>query len=817
MCVIPVSCKGLGQDGAGHVLVEGGSGGEVKEGAAGQVHKKADGTMWKLMWVQVAADEQPQQPLTVKASLYATPPSLLKATAKARAVPNTPQPATIAPATPQPQASSSTPQHQAAPGTPVTDLQDFLRQVLTGMGKPAGRSSDNSELEEPGPKLTITEEAQAWQLSQRGDVQRMKWPLASNSEVPLDRFKLYLDTTIGQVPDSVEQNIRCIRYVYGMFDLPSSFSVEGFWASLYSSGLAEEWAALPIMSSKIPNVSNISNALDHYVEHLLIQAERKRHTEATRNLRLLKTEVLKPLSRRTTKAKNQQNVANRGRDATKLAKLPPQDVLKKAIHDTMVCLHWLHHGMHQHKIDPSCPQLKGAANTLMVGLVFANSYAGRPGEWSVCRRDAIQAVVDEEADHIRMNVHKTSTKYGPAGRPIPAGNLEGMKKVLGIHPSEACLFFDPRKKSTKVVSINSLLEKWAHTFTPGFEEVGATLQRKLFHTASKKKDVAEQVFEQFCALDKHKTSTGDRNYVAADLAMEAMKGAAVYKEVLGPPVEWPSKEELKAGRKQAIQTLGDLYTRVRKTNPENEEEDEEEAEEGEAAGAGEEEVVGAAGSGQAGVVASGEAEDADQRVCGTGEAKGAVVQELEEEGSTGGHNLSPEEQAWAMGQFTKLREKKGLPIGMVPKYAFFEALKLVGQSHKMLADSVTADDLEAFIKAEQLKVLPPATPASPPQALTPSAPTCIPEEAPQAPAPSSPAGIPQDAPQAPTPSTPTGIPQEATTTPSQGSRKTSLEAEEQGEAKDAQEKKRKAEEEEKVKGVSSAAEPRKRRKISQEL
>ena len=567
--------------------------GKVSSGTGqGSRQKEANGTVWQLMWVRIEEDGQPHYPLQVKEAMGGRPiPGPAPGTPYALSVPGTPA---VTFAFPTPKAAPRTPSVLMAPGTPTatsprSEFKGMLKELTGALTKavapPAPSGKKEGELEEPGPKLRLTSEAKAWDLSQRkDDVQRMAWPLKPNKKVPLESFKVFLETQCGLGKSSVEQNVRLIGYVYGMFHLPTQFSQEGFWASVYLSGMADTWANLQIMSPSIPNTSNISTAMNHLIDHLTMHADRARHREASRCLNGLKKEVLIPLHNKVQAAKAEALQVNREKDAEKLEQLPPQDVLKAAVKDTMVALHWAEEKAKSGEgVDGN---LKACANALMAGIVFCNSYAGRPGEWTVLERTSVEALLESGKDWIRMYKHKTSKVYGSAGRAVSSGLKEGMKAMLKIHPSSAKYFFDPARSTTTAVTMSVLLDKWSETFTPGYQNAGATLQRKLMHTVPQKDEVAQLVFREICKYDKHKTNTGLRNYVAADLENEAKKGAIIFRNVLGDPVEWPSAEEVAAGKAKALKTLEDMYSRAKKAKEDGE--NDEEGEEDEAGFGGEE-------------------------------------------------------------------------------------------------------------------------------------------------------------------------------------------------------------------------------------
>lgn len=688
---------------------------EVDTGAGpetqGAIQAAEDGSLWRLLWVKVGPDGQPSTPVEVKATLGKAPAGAKpKGGATGRFVPPVPK------AEPGPPASSTS---STPPGSSTTsaadiasaELKDVLASIQSFLAKAAAPQAA-PELEEPGPKLILTPEAKAWKLSMRGEgVQRMAWPLPANKDVDLTKFKAYLVGPKNVIPSTADKNLLCMQYVYGMFQLPERFSQEGFWASLYLTGVAEIWAALPIMSVKIPNLANISVALDHYVEHLQQQADRVRHTEASRCLTGLKKEILAPLTTKVSKQRKKVTVVNRKKDAEKLGNLPPPKTLQEGIFDSMVILHWATEVVKVMGGEADW-HIKVTANALMAGLIFTNSYAGRPGEWANLKRAKAEKMLAEGEEWLEMKEHKTDDTYGSAGRPVPAGNREAMKRILMIHPADAELFMNQAKEGkTGPISIHKALEKWSHKFFPNHQEVGATLQRKLMHTKPQQQDVAQKVFDEICAFDKHRTQTGLTNYVAKQLEVEAQKGAIIYRNVIGDPVDWPTPEQLKAGKKKALKALQELTTRAKKATEQgvDEEDGAEDGSDWDQSDAEDGTMNDEEGGGE-------DAEDAGEEAVEGGEAQGSKDEEGCEAQSPAAagppaeakaeHVVTDEAKDWLRQKYQGVLARKKLPVDHVPKPFFWETLQKNAVKQGQVTEDVSADTIKDIVmsfKAEKTK------------------------------------------------------------------------------------------------------------------
>ena len=444
-------------------------------------------------------------------------------------------------------------------------LSQTLGQIATALGRAlsSGASSSGSQFEEAAPRVKFTPEALAWNVgAESEDVRRSSWPLLPNSKVPLQRFFVYLVNAKGLEDTSAQGHLLRMTYFFGMFDLPTDFSQEGFMAAFFSSGIAEQWAALPIMSPERPTTRNMTSALLHYVDFLILDCERRQHREAGRCINLLRADVLKPLCKRTLKARAIDENRLREEDAERLLKLPKPEVLREAIREAMIDLHHVWEACRAR----GAPALyhKGIANTIMLGLVFCNSYAGRPGEWTRLKRCQVEEMLKDKKSLLTFRKHKTAWKYGSLGRHVPPGNRAAMAKLLDIHPATAELFFDPPRLETKLVSCNALLTRFSAVYTPEYQPLQATLMRKLFHSKALEERPADRMFKALCKSDKHSLKCGLKSYVAANAAQDARMTAAVYKAILGDPVEWPTAEELSAGKERSLARLQQWVSRAKK-------------------------------------------------------------------------------------------------------------------------------------------------------------------------------------------------------------------------------------------------------------
>ena len=358
-------------------------GGKAQTGVQGSMHQDKEESMWRLLWVKVGADGQPVVPFEVKEPMAVPKAGLMLASPKA---PGAPPPGAPAPSTPIP--SVSMPGSSSGGGSVLSPLRHTLEEMAGAMKKLAAPGK-GAGLEEPAPKCMLTQEAREWEAPEEIEAgTRLAWPLTHHNSLDLSAYEEYLSTMQGLGGKTVAAHSQKVSYFYGMFTLPKKFSEIGFMASLFKTGLGQQWKGLPIMSHELNHTRAITSAVQHYASYLLMECAKKQYPEAKRCIELFVHEVLKPMAKKAQRQREVFDEANRELDAQKLSKLPGQALMKKAVRNAMTDLHWLKEtcfsgptGMNRSS--------KMAINTIAAGLIFTNSYAGRPGEWESLLKEKV--------------------------------------------------------------------------------------------------------------------------------------------------------------------------------------------------------------------------------------------------------------------------------------------------------------------------------------------------------------------------------------------------------------------------------------------
>ena len=737
----------------------------------------SDKSLWRLMFVRVnesgmplkdpvemetidaqtlpaareAVDEMAAASSSLQYQKFQEPPQLhrlVKPTPKYRAAASAAAPATAsskekaAPQTPNEKPSSSN--LSFSPLTrQIAALVDTIKSGQLG-GQAKETVAQAAGIEEPGPKTALTQAVLEWTEADRKiGVQRMRWPFPPCTYVNLDDFAAHLKDKGLDVDVTIPSHIMRLQHFLGMFvDLPESFSFAGFIAELMESGLGKQWAALKVMDSSYPHTNSMKPTLHHFLDFLREDCLLKRHMETVRLLDLFRSQILLPMEAKTKKANNARKTQRKKACAQKLASLPPPEIFQSAIHQSMIDLHYLYKASKSQEAKEADWKLRGAANTIVCGLVFLNIYSGRPGEWSELKRSVVEELVAEGGTVLEFDKHKTAETHGSAARHVPSGNLEAFRKLLKIHPDDSYLFFQPAKAESKLLSIDWALKKFSQVYFPDHQRAGATLQRKFMGTRSRRHTVAEKVWDEVCKMQKHTNGCGENDYVCETPQEQADRDLAIYRGVVGEPVPWPSKDELKEHRAASLLRLESFWCRKRNTskadegNPTGGEEEDELDEEGvlEEQDEGEDWLDSEAEAGGSDHEDTLE-EDPDEQheAQATAGEREVVVKEEPEDEDQPSAALTEAEQKLVWQAHLKYNDSNGAPEGGLQRPAWFRALQVVGVKRGLLKEGTTPEMLMLFVRgrldqglgstapafaaAAEPKRPPPATAAAPDTAM----------------------------------------------------------------------------------------------------
>ena len=329
--------------------------------------------------------------------------------------------------------------------------------------------------------------------------------------------------------------------------------------------------------------------LTQAAENCLKDARKLRQDETIRCLRLLVDDCLKPKAIACNKGKKIRGHLKNQSDEKRLEKMAPPDVLKAGIGQSMLdlaALSWRYEGE-----DDMPKYLRHAALVAMVGIVFGNSAAGRPGEWTRITRSAVQEIIDTEGDCLVAKEHKTAETHGPVGKYVPPGSLQAMKTYMAITDASNKAFFQAAYVPQGNVTMATCVSRWCAAYTPDHGSTTPTLLRKMYTTTAAD-ETGQQAKEIVARYNGHRVDMAKSTYTLQRTSLDAKRGRAATEVLLKGPVAWPLSEDL---TEEILNTrlawLKGEYTRTMKADKKNAEkakkDEEEDFEEDDGEGGGE--------------------------------------------------------------------------------------------------------------------------------------------------------------------------------------------------------------------------------------
>lgn len=527
----------------------------------GQAKVEEDGTIWRSVWVRCDTEGTPMvDPVHVEEQTpQETTVQHVVRSALRKSLPLSPKPVAVSP-------KAQTPEVPTPKESAFSPLRKSVEQLTQVLGSSAAhglkRASKKRSVEEPVPELHVDALALAWTLPEGDEsVRRRQWPLPSRSDLKFDDFHNYLTSVKNLDASSADGYCQKMQYFYGLVTIENEdeyISHIGFFAGLYTTGVMRQLMKLPILSSQLPSTRTIMMAVSHYVDFLELLCGQQKLKTAWSTIKQLKVEFLDPAKKRANQEKETFSDRKNELDAVLLEKLAPPATMQQAVFESMLDLHTL--WLQNRKRDHAEWQVKFAVNVIAMGIIYLNSYAGRPGEWSKLLRKKVEDFIESGEHTLVITKHKTRKSSGKLGRYVPDGNVEAMRKVLDIHPRTATYFLDPSRAGGGPVVAANLLKKWGTIYTPGFQVPKPTLMRKWFHT---EEDTAkEQAFKDLCDMDGHSANTGKKFYIATKESKRAQIAESTFRKHVGTPVQWPNAEQVQEGLDRSEQRIASFWKKM---------------------------------------------------------------------------------------------------------------------------------------------------------------------------------------------------------------------------------------------------------------
>ena len=297
----------------------------------------------------------------------------------------------------------------AAHSSELSVLNDVVDRLATAIAGRSGAPMAAPAEPTPAMELNFTAAAMEWRPTD-GQSGITKWPLELYANIDFGPFKAYIKRAKDLEDSSINQYAQKLALLFSLFDsLPQDFSHEAMMTAFYATGVAERWQDLPIMSTRFSTTRNMLSSLGHFTNHLIVSAGRKSDEvsrEALRCIKQLQLEVFQPMNTQAQSAKDESGNKKLELDGTRKANLPSPELVLQSMREALVDLATIL-GEGGGDDGVFCDQLKRAANVIMVGLIWGNSYAGRPGEWVSLSRQNAKDFIHDGGNTIVMKHHKT--------------------------------------------------------------------------------------------------------------------------------------------------------------------------------------------------------------------------------------------------------------------------------------------------------------------------------------------------------------------------------------------------------------------------
>ena len=268
--------------------------------------------------------------------------------------------------------------------------------------------------------------------------------------------------------------------------------------------------------------------------------------------------------------KKHESTLKRNKDDTKrLKEFPSKSFIKESVQRAMVHLQLLADKWEGHdRMD--IPEVERAhATTCMCAILYLNGHGGRSQEWQDGLAQHVMQVLNSGVDFIEFSKHKTAHVYGDVVKWLAPGTISAAHTYSKIPGGSCPKFLKPVRAATKMASIAHFLHRFGVLFWGKKDQYPTVnLCRKRLHTELDKRTRKNDVKKLMTAVDRNSPHVAGKHYVCTDPADEAEIIEAVYKDIIGQPVEWPAKEDMdRLVEEEAPLLRSMLYKRHDKDDP----------------------------------------------------------------------------------------------------------------------------------------------------------------------------------------------------------------------------------------------------------
>ena len=423
------------------------------------------------------------------------------------------------------------------PGVPSLspELADIKAQLAAAVGP--------KKIEVKLPKVGISTFLSDWNQPEK-EAKRNSCPISCTSTMDFSSFAKYLKDA-GQKQVSIDTYIMNIKRFFNLLAIEKgAFEPTGVLCSVYQEDIMQKLMDAPLMGFQFSWTRKIIWALDHFCSHLKVYCNKKRYLEARTTIQQLEDEVLSAYKKQCLKARKGADRKKFHVDAARLDHFPSSDEAKEAVLKAMVSLASLSHEA------TGKPQLsfneKLNATTAMVGIIHYNSFAGRSGEWQSMPRNHVEEQIALGKDYLLCPEHKTSDTYGTLAKYVPAGSMKSMAVYMGLPGKIKDLLLEPANSQSLQVSIAQHLQRFGKLFLGKDDPPNSNLIRKQYHTLLLRMSREGQAMDLMRKVDAHSAEVAQKVYATTTPSDDSKLGKALFQQLFGEPVEWPSQEMITA-------------------------------------------------------------------------------------------------------------------------------------------------------------------------------------------------------------------------------------------------------------------------------
>jgi hypothetical protein len=310
----------------------------------------------------------------------------------------------------------------------------------------------------------------------------------------------------------------------------------------YHSGTMDAIMNSELMSSNRTWSRPLNTALRHMVEHLKIKCGRRKLFNEKAELDQMLLETLKRHSKLETKEKKKERRAKKKKDAASIKLFASVKRIKKAVKKAMKQLQAL--VAKATAAGVTSAEVRAACNTLLVGIIFHNGFAGRSYEWSALQHQKVNKAINiDHLEYLICSEYKTDEQYGDLAKYLFNGTIQALRCYMQLPGNHNGLLLQPATSSAKQVSISYCMERFNKLFLKKYHPTKVNLLRKYFHTVLHNQACLGQVFGLLKKVDAHSLAMAKNVYTTCTPEDDAKLGKYLFEQVFGAAVEWPQLEE----------------------------------------------------------------------------------------------------------------------------------------------------------------------------------------------------------------------------------------------------------------------------------